>query len=58
MPAAAEMLEPSDTHSLAGAQETTATPRAERCQKQYFLQKFAKNSSERQNFVKKYTEIE
>jgi hypothetical protein len=69
MPAAAELLATSGRHSLACAQatrmpqETTATPRAGEMSETVltpttseFSQKFAKNSSERQNFEKKYQE--
>ncbi len=70
-PAAAEMLATSGTHSLAGAQATammqatTATPREAEMPEtvltattREFLKKFVKNSSEQQNFTKKYKEKE
>jgi hypothetical protein len=54
------MASTSVTHSLAGAQATammqaTTVLTAKTCA---FSQKFAKNLSERQNFVKKYKEKE
>jgi hypothetical protein len=52
------MLPTSGTHSLAGAQATAMMQATTVLMpKTYaFSQKFAKNSSERRNFVKKYKE--